>query len=288
MAHLILPQRWQRKPSGLIEIDWRNELTRGLAHCYVGGEAYHVNRVGNSASGTQYQRMKLVASAAGIGSGGTGNAGLTAVGGPNALPVSIGVVAGARANGNGPLLGVSTAGNAASGMAAVGTNYAGAAWPEYRIDVDAGVMLRDTSAASSLVNSDRAYVCRSRSSTDHALIVGTRITTDTSARTVVDGDGLVGVGLLLAHNYSSFYLNTLAWMHLGCMWYRSLDNAEAFAFNAAPWQIFRPRRRVLYFAAPAGGWQPQVFNGASWVPAVAASRYDGSAWQVITTPPAVL
>lgn len=146
-----------------------------------------------------------------------------------------------------------TPGVVGSVLASVGTGFIGNAYPEYQIDLDSGVILSDTDARSSLVNQSQAFVCRSNSATDHALIVGNRKTTNTTSRTVVAASAQVGLGRSVRQNFSSATLAATAWFSLACMWFRGLDDAEAFEFNVAPWQIFRPRRNVLYFdAAPAG------------------------------------
>ncbi len=254
MASIILPRRWQQQPSGQFELDWRNELTRGLAHCYVGGDGYHVNRVTGQHTGTLTGRMGSEARPDAQATAGTGSAYmLDSLNAPTALPLSIGVIAGARPNGNGPIFGSFTGGSVGSAVAAVGTGFIGNAYPEYRIDLDSGVIVTDTDAHSSLVNTDRAYVCRSNSTTDHALIVGRRKTTNTTTRNVVVASAQVGLGRAVQHNFSAGTLAETAWFSLACMWFRGLDDAEAFEFNAAPWQIFRPRRSVLYFDAGGGG-----------------------------------
>ena len=254
MASIILPSRWQRQPSGDFVLDWRNPLTQGMAHCYVGGDGYAVNRVSQSLTGTPTGVMGREARPDGIAIAGTGSAYVIDSSGnaPTALPLTIGVVAGARPNGNGPLLASFTPGSVGSAIASVGTGFIGNAYPSYQVDYDSGIIINDTSAESSLVNTDRAFVCRSLSATDHALIVGRRITTNTTSRTVVSAGAQVGLGRTVGHNFSTLTLSSTAWATLACMWFRGLDDAEAFEFNGAPWQIFRPRRNVLYFDAGGG------------------------------------
>lgn len=264
MASIILPSRWQRQPSGDFVLDWRNPLTQGMAHCYVGGDGYAVNRVSQSLTGTPTGVMGREARPDGIAIAGTRSAYVIDSSGnaPTALPLTIGVVAGARPNGNGPLLASFTPGSVGSAIASVGTGFTGNAYPRYLVDYDSSIIINDTSAESSLVNTDRAFVCRSLSATDHALIVGRRITTNTTSRTVVSAGAQVGLGRTVGHNYSALTLSSTAWATLACMWYRGLCDAEAFEFNAAPWQVFRPRRRVVYFDAPAAGPQVRELAGA--------------------------
>ena len=263
MSSIILPRRWQRQPSGQFEIDWRNELTRELAHCYVGGDGYHVNRVTGQHTGTLTGRMGTEARPDSRATAGTGSAYMEdSLNAPTTLPLSIGVVAGARPNGNGQIFGSSTGGSVGSAVAAVGTGFIGNAYPQYQIDLDSGVIISDTDARSSLVNTDRAYVCRSNSATDHALIVGRRKTTNTTTRNVVVAGAQIGLGRVVRTNFSATNLATTAWFSLACMWFRGLDDAEAFEFNAAPWQLFRPRRQVLYFDAGGGGYNLLADTGS--------------------------
>ena len=263
MAAIILPRRWQQPPVGPVEIDWRNPLTQGMAHCHLGGESYHINLVTRAQEGTQTGRMGTEGDPQGLATSGTGSASMVnTVNVPTALPLSIGVVVGARPNGNGPIFGSFTPGSVGSSIAAVGTGFIGNAYPQYRIDMDSGVIISDTDARSSLVNTTRPYVCRSLSSTDHALIVGQRITTNTSARNVVVANAQVGVGRNVRHNFSADTLANTAWFLLAAMWYRGLSDAEAFEFNAAPFQILVPRRVVKYFAAGGGGYNLLADTGS--------------------------
>lgn len=249
MAAIILPRRWQQQPTGPVEIDWRNPLTQGMAHCYLGGESYHVNLVTRGQDGTQTGRMGCEARPEGLATAGTGSAYMVdTTNAPQSLPLTIGVMAGGRPNALGPVLASFTPGSVGSAAAFVATDFIGNAFPRYTIDLDsAWLEISDTDARSSLVNTSRAYVCRSLSSTDHALIVGRRITSSTASKNVVVAGAQFGLGRVVAHNYNAQTLPNTAWFHVAAMWYRGLSDAEAFEFNAAPFQLFVPRRQALYF-----------------------------------------
>lgn len=74
MAAIILPRRWQQPPVGPVEIDRHNPLTQGLAHCHLGGEAYHINLVTRAQEGTQTGRMGTEGRPQGLATVGTGSA----------------------------------------------------------------------------------------------------------------------------------------------------------------------------------------------------------------------
>ena len=59
--------------------------------------------------------------------------------------------------------------------------------------------------------------------------------------------------VLLGERSASATAGTDGKVYLACLHNRQLDDAEVIALHDNPWQLFKPRRRVLYFDVASGG-----------------------------------
>lgn len=248
----MIASRGQTRQPQPARIDWSNPLTRGLTHCYNSR-----NPTTNLASMTLMESItgtpgNIVPFKDGVALALDGSSGFSTVKNvPAALPVTFGVYAGTtQANAEGPILAINLGGSPSYSIG-TGSTFAGREFPRYFITYS-GAELSITDPITNLRNTNAAWVCRSRTTTDHALIVGNNIYTSTTATGAIAAGSNVSLGRQVAFNFTiTAMLN--ARPYLACLWNRALSNAEAFAFNRNPWQIFlnRPSRR--YFASPVVG-----------------------------------
>lgn len=248
MAAIILPHRWTRRPSGNAEINWSNPLANGIVVALIPGanEAVRGGPVVIANGGALAPRPH--------GLGFTGSAWLS----DDVAYAPNGYVGVGTANLT-DLVVTELTGNATNFSYACGS-YSGATdgvmitlrhsavsehWGVY-----AGGSVIDSTEAGVIGAGAHTFAFTRDGSTQYLYRNGV-LRNSVSAANAATSTAQFCIGNILTSG-GSFSVGPTANIALALRFQRFLGASEIAELTRAPWQLFRPLRRRLYFAPPAG------------------------------------